>query len=133
MTDLKIGDFVILNYSECPEADNISLVLDIKKENMVTRYISEKMKGWGKLTQERIRGTKIEDFGVSLQTIGDSFDVIQVYKNKDSTAEYEDGRRRHWQGKYSTVLAINKKFSQSIIAQIRLNVLLEMDAHNGTE
>jgi hypothetical protein len=104
-TRFKIGDCIILDYTERPSARMIAVIVDIivnddKPECYVWNYLNadpsfdshnEKRSDVGSLL---IKATKLSDFGVTLHIDGHKYWCEQTGR---SEAVYADGSYREWQ------------------------------------
>lgn len=115
MRELSKGDLVIMNTTDAPEAKNICIVTSIKtlpdyRHKIYAKYICEhtsKIYGRKKYcvavreSLECSSPTLIADFGVDFfydENIATGDTEIVVFKEGQSTAKYEDGIARNWQG-----------------------------------
>lgn len=95
MSEIKIGDYVIMNDADKPCTRLIAVVtqVDAEKERVNARYICERVNmrepyGW-------LGGvTLVSDFGVEMTFNGDTVSTEQL---RPSVATYRDGKLREWQ------------------------------------
>lgn len=130
-TNIKPGDLVIINNFDTPEGRLICIITSIVKSGdkikYFAKYISREMKK--KYHDRHIdtffrdcflldKGpTKIEDFGVRL--ILNNFPTATVKIIQESSATYEDGRPRKWQGFDNETFKIRSDY-QKILNEIIL-------------
>lgn len=94
----KVGDCVILNYSEQPCAHLVAVVTDCKESHylcqyldadpMLDSYCNPPMKS------SLDRATLVEDFGVKIEAHDGKYWCEQI---EESKATYNDGKPRKWQ------------------------------------
>lgn len=95
MSEIKIGDYVIMNDADKPCTRLIAQVTELPegKDFVRARYICERTnmrEPYGRLS----RATLVSDFGVEITFDGDTVTTEQV---RPSVATYPDGKSREWQ------------------------------------
>lgn len=108
--DLKIGDFVIMNDLDRPEAAMIAKIIRFDSEERgvvaVAKYICNKTaRSYGLRTNCRqlitsTTPTKIEDFGVYAVFANHHVGVFKGEMYENPIAKYKDGSQRKWQGTF---------------------------------
>jgi len=101
---LQVGDLVIADDFDKPEAKNICVVVEVNQRKSFTRlkYISEDVANrydhnhYLIFPFSAVQPTKVKDFGVDVET--NRTLVIVTNADRFTTAIYDDGRARDWQG-----------------------------------
>lgn len=89
---LPLNTLVIVNTCDQPAPRCVAAVVGYEDGRYLCRYVSERLKDWPVMNPRR--PTPVSDFGVAIVLEGDSIRTEMV---GESTATYEDGKRRFWQ------------------------------------
>lgn len=98
-SEVAIGHCVIINDIEAPEGRMVSVVVDIRIGQVVTKYLNRRKEfdSYNKhgVESRKLTVTPVGKFGVEVKV--DSDGTYWCESVSESSAAYSDGRKRYWQ------------------------------------
>lgn len=95
---MKAKNFYILNDVDRPDARHVIQIVDDHAE-----YLHEDLRDWGDLRLPNESSSDLELFGFDVAIVGGFAHFTQV---KESSATYQDGKPRKWQGNKEFILRL---------------------------